>query len=68
MARAMGQAYQMGYDDARALKKLGRLIKPRKTGEQIASLLVADATKEQAGYLQQAYASAMWQFANHGGA
>ena len=67
MARAMSLAYQMGYEDARALSKLGRDVYPRKTGQQIASAIGAEATKEQAGYLQQAYASAMWQFVNHGG-
>jgi hypothetical protein len=67
MAIAMSQAYQMGLDDARALKKLGREIYPRKTGKVIASEIASEFTEDQSKFLQASYAAAMWQAANHDG-
>lgn len=62
LKRAIAQAYQMGYDDAKALKKAGRRIYPRKTGKQISKALVSRARIDHATFLRQAYGAGMWQY------
>ena len=60
-ARAMSQAYQMGYDDAKELKKKGRRIYPRKTGLQITKEIASKALEEHTKFLRSAYGAGMWQ-------
>jgi len=62
LKRAMSQAYQMGYDDAKALKKAGRRIYPRKTGKDIAKELTSKALEDHASFLRQSYGAGMWQY------
>ncbi len=58
----MSLAYQMGYDDAKELRKKKRKIYPRKTGKQIAAVLTSRALDEHAKFLRQAYSAGMWQY------
>jgi len=62
MARAMMQAYQMGYDDAKKLAEANRKIYPRKTGFTIAKSLASKFHDEQASFLRNAYGAGMWQY------
>lgn len=61
-ARAMRQAYDMGYNDAVELNKADRRIYPRKTGEEIVREIAIKALKEHASFLRQAYGAGMWQY------
>lgn len=61
-ARAMSQAYQSGYDDAKALNKNGRKIYPRKTGMQITKEIASKALGEHTKFLRSAYGAGMWQY------
>ena len=64
LKRAMSQAYQMGYDDAKVLHKEGRRIYPRKSGKEIAKELASRALKDHASFLRQSYGAGMWQYRN----
>ena len=62
LKRAMSQAYQMGYDDAKALHKKNRRIYPRKTGTQIGKDIVSRAHPEHLKFLRASYGAGMWQY------
>ncbi len=61
LARAMQQAYQLGYEDAKELNKNGKRIYPRKSGADIAKALTTRALKDHATFLRQSYGAGMWQ-------
>lgn len=61
-SRAMAQAYQMGYDDAKKLNKKDRNIYPRKTGAEIVETIASKALVEHAKFLRGAYGAGMWQY------
>lgn len=63
-ARAMARAYQMGFDDAKALHKEGREIYPRKTGNDIAKAVATRAHAQHKKFLRGAYGAGMWQYKN----
>lgn len=58
----MQRAYQMGYDDARELKRKGRKIYPRKTGLEITKAIASRATAQHTKFLRSAYGAGMWQY------
>lgn len=66
-ARAMTEAYWMGYKDAKELKKDGRRIYPRKSGKEIAKEVAAELLKDHAAFLRQAYGAGMYQCRNESG-
>jgi len=63
-ARAMSQAYQMGYDDAMKMHADGKRIYPRKSGVEIAKDIVSKAHKEHSAFLRYAYGAGMYQYRN----
>lgn len=62
MARAMSRAYQMGYEDAKALHRDGKKIYSRKSGKKIAKEIASRYRKEHGAFLRQAYGAGMWQY------
>lgn len=62
LRHAMSQAYQMGYDDGKAMKEGGRDIYPRKTGKSIVKEIASKARKDHAHFLRSAYGAGMWQY------
>lgn len=64
-ARAMSQAYSMGYDDAKELHSRGKRIYARKTGKDIARALTSKASSIHASFLRKSYGAGMYQYARN---
>ena len=61
-ARAMQRAYQMGYDDGRAMKKKGIQVRAKIKCFELAKSITSASTKKHAQYLRGSYGAGLWQY------
>ena len=61
LERALRRAFQLGFEDAKKLKKRGSQVRSLRTGEEIAKELTMQCKKDHIPFLRSAYGAGLFQ-------